>query len=357
MIIALIGNPNSGKTTLFNQLTGSKQKVGNFPGVTVAKKTAPLRGRSDITLVDLPGIYSLSPYSAEEIVTRDFLIDEKPDAIINILDATNIERSLYLTLQLIEMEIPLIIALNMMDEIRAKGTHVHLDELEKSLGVPIVPITASKKQGISELRTQTIRVAEEHQLPVNPDLCSGAVHRTLHAICVFTEDHAERAGLPSRYAATKICERDKPTLDRLQLSQNEIETCEHMVLEMESSLSTDNLAALSDMRYCFIDELCSATVHKGEHLVDKRTQSIDRFATHRIWSIPIFLLLMLATFWIAFGTPGQWAAEHFDALIGGAITQIDNGLTALQVNPVLHGLVTDGILTGVGSVLSFLPLS
>ena len=354
MIVALIGNQNSGKTTLFNRLTGSNQKVGNFPGVTVSKKTAPLKRNAAFTVVDLPGIYSLSPYSSEEVVTRDFLLDEKPDVILNVLDTTHIERSLYLTLQLIELGIPMVVALNMMDEMISRGAHVHFDLLQRELGVPVVPISASKNEGIDELMECLVEVAEQRKLPANPDLCTGAAHRTLQAIMIFIEDHAEQAGMTPRFAATKICERDPLIQNRLRLSQNEIETCEHMIREMEDSTGLDNLAALAEMRYQFIDHLCSLAIHKASSEQDPRTVKLDRILTHRIWAIPIlrFSSDLLSIFRSA---GGAYLAEQFDHLIDRLI----QGLTACwdhYTAPGVHSFVIDGVLAGVGSVMSFLPL-
>lgn len=355
MIIALIGNQNSGKTTVFNQMTGSNQKVGNFPGVTVSKKDAPLRGHPEFTVVDLPGIYSLSPYSAEEVVTRDFLIDEKPDVILSVIDTTQIERSLYLCIQLIEMNIPMVIALNMMDEMRLQGSHVHIEELTERLGVPLVPISASKNEGISELIDETVRVAKAGQKPAKLDLCSGPAHRAIHAIMSLTEERASAAGLSSRYAATKLAERDPLIQERLNLNLNELEAIEQIIVLMEEELLTDNLAALANMRYCFIDEVVSAGIHKGsgENLL---TQRLDRVLTNRFAAIPIFILLMALVFWVAFGLPGSWLADQLTSGMGWLTGRIDSILTAAGLNIVLHSLIVDGVLAGVGSVLSFLPL-
>ncbi len=355
MIIALIGNQNSGKTTVFNQMTGRNQKVGNFPGVTVSKKDAPLRGHPEFTVVDLPGIYSLSPYSAEEVVTRDFLIDEKPDVILSVIDTTQIERSLYLCIQLIEMNIPMVIALNMMDEMRLQGSHVHIEELTERLGVPLVPISASKNEGISELIDETVRVAKAGQKPAKLDLCSGPAHRAIHAIMSLTEERASAAGLSSRYAATKLAERDPLIQERLNLNLNELEAIEQIIVLMEEELLTDNLAALANMRYCFIDEVVSAGIHKGsgENLL---TQRLDRVLTNRFAAIPIFILLMALVFWVAFGLPGSWLADQLTSGMGWLTGRIDSSLTAAGLNIVLHSLIVDGVLAGVGSVLSFLPL-
>lgn len=355
MIVALIGNQNSGKTTVFNQMTGSNQKVGNFPGVTVSKKEAPMRGHPDFTVVDLPGIYSLSPYSSEEVVTRDFLIDEKPDIILYVIDTTQIERSLYLCIQLIEMNIPMVIALNMMDEVRLQGSHVHIDKLTERLGVPLIPITASKNEGIRELIDETVRVAKTGQKPANLDLCSGPAHRAIHAIMSLTEERAATAGLSSRYAATKLAERDPLIQDRLNLNDNELEAIEQIIVLMEEELQTDNLAALANMRYCFIDEVISAGIHKGtgENLL---TQRLDSVLTNRFAAIPIFILLMALVFWVAFGLPGTWLSDLLTNYMSWLTERIDVLLTSAGINFVLQSLIVEGILAGIGSVLSFLPL-
>lgn len=355
MIVALLGNQNSGKTTVFNQMTGSNQKVGNFPGVTVSKKEASLRGHPDFCVVDLPGIYSLSPYSTEEVVTRDFLVDEKPDVILNVIDTTQIERSLYLSIQLIEMNIPIVIALNMMDEIRQQGSHVHIEELSKHLGVPLVPIAASRNEGIRELIDETVRVAKTGQKPANLDLCSGPAHRAIHAIMSLTEARANAAGLSARYAATKLAERDPLIQKRLQLNENELEAIEQIIVLMEDELQTDNLAALADMRYTFIDEVVSTSIHKGSG-EDLLTERLDRVLTNRFAAIPIFILLLGLVFWVAFGFPGTWLSDQLTSGMGWLTAQIDSALSSSGLNFVLHSLIVDGILAGVGSVLSFLPL-
>lgn len=355
MIVALLGNQNSGKTTVFNQMTGSNQKVGNFPGVTVSKKEASLRGHPDFCVVDLPGIYSLSPYSTEEVVTRDYLVDEKPDVILNVIDTTQIERSLYLSIQLIEMNIPIVIALNMMDEIRQQGSHVHIEELSERLGVPLVPIAASRNEGIRELIDETVRVARTGQKPTKLDLCSGPAHRAIHAIMSLTEERADTAGLSSRYAATKLAERDPLIQKRLRLNENELEAIEQIIVLMEDELQTDNLAALADMRYCYIDEVVSASIHKGSG-EDLLTGRLDRVLTNRFAAIPIFILLLGLVFWVAFGFPGSWLSDQLTSGMGWLTAQIDSALSASGLNFVLHSLIVDGILAGVGSVLSFLPL-
>lgn len=355
MIVALLGNQNSGKTTVFNQMTGSNQKVGNFPGVTVSKKEASLRGHPDFCVVDLPGIYSLSPYSTEEVVTRDYLVDEKPDVILNVIDTTQIERSLYLSIQLIEMNIPIVIALNMMDEIRQQGSHVHIEELSERLGVPLVPIAASRNEGIRELIDETVRVARTGQKPTKLDLCSGPAHRAIHAIMSLTEERADAAGLSSRYAATKLAERDPLIQKRLRLNENELEAIEQIIVLMEDELQTDNLAALADMRYCYLDEVVSASIHKGSG-EDLLTERLDRVLTNRFAAIPIFIFLLGLVFWVAFGFPGSWLSDQLTIGMGWLTAQIDSALSASGLNFVLHSLIVDGILAGVGSVLSFLPL-
>ena len=357
MIFALAGNQNCGKTTLFNQLTGSNQHVGNFPGVTVERKNGTIRGRDDAIVVDLPGIYSLSPYTNEEIVTRDFLLDEKPNGIINIIDATNIERNLYLTMQLIELNLPMVIALNMMDEVRANGGTIRVKALGTELGVPVIPISAAKNEGISELVDQAIRVAEEHMLPKRQDFCSGPVHRCIHAIAHLIEDHAERVHVPNRFAATKLVEGDAPMLGRLGLSENEKDMLEHSVTEMEGELGTDREAALADMRYTFIEGLCADTVIKcGESKEHQRSIKIDELLTHKYFAIPIFLLIMGTIFWLTFGVIGAFLSNILSAGIDAVTQWVSQGLTAYGINPVVHSLVIDGIFAGVGSVLSFLPI-
>ena len=356
MIFALAGNQNCGKTTLFNQLTGSNQHVGNFPGVTVERKEGHIRGVENATVVDLPGIYSLSPYTSEEIVTRDFILNDHPDGLINIIDGTNIERNLYLTLQLLGLGIPTVLAVNMMDEVRKNGSTIDLKLLSKELGVPVVPIAANKNEGIDELIRQAVQVAEQQQRPVRQDFCSGAVHRAIHAVTHMIEDHAERIHVPPRFAATKLIEGDEPMLQQLRLSPNEIETIEHFVIEMEGELDTDREAALADMRYAFIESLCAkAVVHKGESVGTRRSERIDELLTHKYLAIPIFFCIMLLIFWLTFGCIGAWLTDGFALLIDGATAWLDGALTAYGINPVVHSLLIDGVCTGVGSVLSFLP--
>lgn len=357
MIFALAGNQNSGKTTLFNQLTGSNQHVGNFPGVTVERKDGVIRGHSNVTVVDLPGIYSLSPYTNEEIVTRDFLLKSHPDGIINIVDATNIERNLYLSMQLIELNLPMVIALNMMDEVRANGGTIKIDKLQEELGVPVVPISASKNEGIDELVETAVRTARAKQHPVRQDFCSGAVHRTIHSVAHLVEDHAERAGVPARFAATKLVEGDDPMMNALGLSENEKDMVAHSVTEMEREMGTDREAALADMRYTFITALCKDSVVKtGESKEHRRSVAIDNVLTHKYFAIPIFLLIMMLVFWLTFGVIGSTLSDWLSALIDWITQQVSAGLTAYGINPVVHSLLIDGVFAGVGSVLSFLPI-
>ena len=356
MIFALAGNQNCGKTTLFNQLTGSNQHVGNFPGVTVESKEGVIRGYKDDTVVDLPGIYSLSPYTDEEIVTRDFLLKNKPDGIINIVDATNIERNLYLSMQLIELNIPMVIALNMMDEVRANGGTIKIDKLQEELGVPVVPISASKNEGIDELIETAVRTAQNRQYPRRQDFCSGAVHRAIHSIAHLVEDHAERIQTPSRFAATKLVEGDEPMLNALNLSDNEKDMVEHAVTEMERELDTDREAALADMRYTFIDRLCADTVVKcGESKEHARSVKMDNLLTNKYLAIPIFLLIMLLIFWLTFGVIGSFLSDLLSQGIDFVTNVVSDALTAYGINPVVHSLVIDGVFAGVGSVLSFIP--
>ncbi|WP_195560091.1 ferrous iron transport protein B [Anaeromassilibacillus sp. D41t1_190614_C2] len=356
MIFALAGNQNCGKTTLFNQLTGSNQHVGNFPGVTVESKEGVIRGYKDATVVDLPGIYSLSPYTDEEIVTRDFLLKNKPDGIINIVDATNIERNLYLSMQLIELNIPMVIALNMMDEVRANGGTIKIDKLQEELGVPVVPISASKNEGIDELIETAVRTAQNRQYPRRQDFCSGAVHRAIHSIAHLVEDHAERIQTPSRFAATKLVEGDEPMLNALNLSDNEKDMVEHAVTEMERELDTDREAALADMRYTFIDRLCADSVVKcGESKEHARSVKMDNLLTNKYLAIPIFLLIMLLIFWLTFGVIGSFLSDLLSQGIDFVTNVVSDALTAYGINPVVHSLVIDGVFAGVGSVLSFIP--
>lgn len=357
MVFALAGNQNCGKTTLFNQLTGSNQHVGNFPGVTVERKDGAIRGYNGVTVVDLPGIYSLSPYTNEEIVTRDFLLKEHPNGIINIVDATNIERNLYLSMQLIELNLPMVIALNMMDEVRANGGTIKIDKLQAELGVPVVPISASKNEGIDELIEKAVHTAEAKQIPKRQDFCSGAVHRAIHSIAHLVEDHADRIGVPARFAATKLVEGDEPMLNALGLSDNEKDMVGHSVTEMEHELGTDREAALADMRYTFIDGLCRDSVVKtGESKEHKRSVAIDNVLTHKYFAIPIFLLIMMLIFWLTFGVIGSALSDLLSLGIDFITNAANAGLTAYGINPVVQSLVIDGVFAGVGSVLSFLPI-
>ena len=356
MILALAGNQNCGKTTLFNQLTGSNQHVGNFPGVTVDRKSGEVRDHSGCEVVDLPGIYSIRPYTNEEIVTRDFLIDEKPDAIINIVDATNIERNLYLTLQMLEMNIPMVLALNMMDEVRNNGGTIDIKGLSERLGIPVLPISAAKNEGIDELVAKVIECAEKKRKPKRLDFCRGAVHRCIHAVSHMIEDHALLADISPRFAATKLVENDPDINKKLGLNENELEMIEHSVTEMEKELDMDRNAALAEMRYTFIEEVCKDTVVKcresKEHI---RSLKIDSVLTNKYLAIPLFLCIMLLVFWITFGSVGAWLSDIFTALIDFVISGADKALTAYGLNPIVHSLIIDGIFAGVGSVLGFLP--
>lgn len=357
MIFALAGNQNCGKTTLFNQLTGSNQHVGNFPGVTVERKAGEIRGHREATVVDLPGIYSLSPYTSEEIVTRDFLLNEHPDGIINILDATNIERNLYLTLQLIELNIPMVIALNMMDEVRNNGGTIKIKQLQEDLGVPVVPISASKNEGIDELIRLAISVAQQVRRPVRMDFCSGPVHRCIHAIAHLIEDHAQRIRVPARFAATKLVEGDEPMRKLLGLTENELDMVEHSVTEMETDLGTDREAALADMRYAFIEEACRTSVVKGHESKESiRSVKIDKILTHKYLAIPIFLGIMMLVFWLTFGVFGTLLSDLLSLGIDAVTGVVDTALQNYGINPVVHSLIIDGAFAGVGSVLSFLPI-
>lgn len=356
MVFALAGNQNSGKTTLFNQLTGSNQHVGNFPGVTVERKEGEIRGHKGITVVDLPGIYSLSPYSSEEIVTRDFITKQRPDGIINIVDASNIERNLYLSLQLISLNIPMVIALNMMDEVRANGGTIRIEQMQAELGVPVIPISASRNEGVNELIEIAIRTFEDKQKPSRVDFCSGPVHRTIHAITHLVEDHAERACVSAHFAATKIAEGDQPIIEDLKLSENEIETIEHSVKEMETELDTDRKAAIADMRYSFIDKLVADTVVKPEvSRQHQRSINIDSILTNKYLAIPIFLGIMALVFWLTFGVIGSFLSRLLGSGISLLGDTVQSVLTSAGVNPVVISLVVNGVFAGVGSVLSFVP--
>ena len=410
MIIALAGNQNSGKTTLFNQLTGSNQHVGNFPGVTVEQKTGqirphggggrhhrghgsscggchssghgachghghghghhhgerprlsegPLENRAEksISVVDLPGIYSIRPYSAEEIVTRDFILNEKPDGLINIVDATNIERNLYLTLQLIEMRVPMVLALNMMDEVRGNGGTIDIQKMSEELGIPVVPISASKNEGIDELTDVITATAKNRVLPRRIDFCeAGPVHRCIHAVSHIVEDHAEKLGISPRFAATKIIEGDEDIITRLGLDQNERELIEHSIVEMETEQGLDRNAAMAEMRYRFIEKVCARTVVKSrESKEHRRSIHIDKVLTNKYLAIPVFLGIMFAIFWLTFNVIGAALSDLLSLGITALTDLLDAGLTAYGLNPVVHSLVIDGVFAGVGSVLSFLPL-
>ena len=354
---ALVGNQNSGKSTLFNQLTGSNQHVGNFPGVTVKKKEGRLIANPDVTVIDLPGIYSLSPYTSEEIVTRDLLLRDKPNAIINIIDATNIERSLYLSLQLMELNLPMIIALNMMDEIIISGSSIDIQKLEETLGVPVVPISANKNAGVEELVFRAIKLAEASTLPKRLDFCSGEVHRAIHTIAHLIEPKVRAKGLPLRFSATKLIEGDEPIAKELQLTANEVDIIAHVTDDMEKALDTDREAALADMRYCYIENLCSDTVHKaGETLAQARSHLIDKYLTHKYLSIPIFLVTLALVFWLTFSVIGATLSNWLEIVIENFINIADKILTDASVSAPIHSLIIDGIFAGIGSVLSFLPL-
>ena len=356
MIFALAGNQNCGKTTLFNQLTGANQHVGNFPGVTVDQKVGAIIGYDDVSIVDLPGIYSLSPYSGEEIVTRDFLLKHKPDGIINIVDATNIERNLYLTMQLIELQIPMVLALNMMDEVQANNGSIDILQMREALGIPVIPVSAIKRQGLSELIDQAIDAAEGGVKPKRIDFCSGAVHRAIHAVSHIIEDHAQKRGIPSRFAATKLVEGDEPMLRALRLDENEKEMIEHTVTEMETELDTDREAALADMRYQFIEEVCREFVVKTKESREyRRSVSIDSVLTHKVLAVPSFLAIMFAVFAVTFGVIGNRLSDLLVTGIGALGSITDRALTIYGLNTVVHSLIIDGVFAGVGAVLSFIP--
>ena len=358
MIFALAGNQNCGKTTLFNQLTGSNQHVGNFPGVTVDQKSGAVRGQKDCTVVDLPGIYSIRPYTPEEIVTRDFILNQKPDGIINIVDATNIERNLYLTLQLLEMRIPMVLALNMMDEVTAGGGTIDVKGMSAALGIPVVPISAVKNEGVEELVRMAVTTARSKTPPAVYDFCSpGPVHRCIHAVVHQIEDHAEAAGLPLRFAATKLIEDDGDVRERLRLDQNELELIEHSVQEMEAEHGMDRNAALADMRYDFIEGVCARTVVKCQESRERRrSEAIDQVVTNKYLALPIFFGIILLIFYLTFSVVGQGLSDLLAAGIAALTAAVDAGLAAYGLNPVVHSLVIDGVFAGVGSVLSFLPI-
>ncbi len=358
MIFALAGNQNCGKTTLFNQLTGSNQHVGNFPGVTVDQKMGPIRTAPDCQVVDLPGIYSLRPYTSEEIVTRDFILNEKPDGIINIVDATNIERNLYLTLQLMEMDIPMVLALNMMDEVRQNGGSIQVSLMSERLGIPVIPISAAKDEGIEELIANMIRTAKQNVKPKIKDFCEkGAVHRCIHAVSHQVEDHAQNIGMSPRFAATKIVEGDEAIIRRLALSDNEYDMMQHSIEEMEADHHMDRHAALADMRYTFIEKVCDkAVIHCQESREHIRSVRIDNVLTNKYLAIPVFLGIMLLIFYLTFQVIGQGLSDLLAAGIDVLALFVDRALTQYQINPVVHSLVIDGIFAFFGSVLSFLPI-
>ena len=362
LTFALAGNQNCGKTTLFNQLTGSNQHVGNFPGVTVDRKDGAIRGQKNTLVTDLPGIYSMSPYSSEEIVTRNYVLEEHPRGIINIVDATNIERNLYLTMQLMELDIPMVLALNMMDEVRENGGSILVNEMEARLGIPVIPISAAKNEGIGELIEHAVLVARYQECPGRQDFCSsddhgGAVHRCLHGIMHLIEDHAKTAGIPLRFAASKLAEGDRLILEQLHLDENEQETLEHIVRQMETERGLDRAAAIADMRFTFIEKICDDTVVKPkeskEHL---RSVKMDRILTGKYTAIPCFAGIMALVFWLTFGVIGKGLSDLLEMGIDWLTAIVDAGMASWHVNEVLHSLVIDGIFNGVGSVLSFLPV-
>ena len=362
LTFALAGNQNCGKTTLFNQLTGSNQHVGNFPGVTVDRKSGVIRGHENTLVTDLPGIYSLSPYTSEEIVSRQFILDEKPTGIINIVDATNIERNLYLTMQLMELDVPMVLALNMMDEVRANGGSVRINELEEILGIPVVPISAAKNEGIEELASHALHVAKYQECRGRKDFCDesdhgGAVHRCLHGIMHLIEDHAIQAGIPVRFAATKLVEGDNGILEALKLSQNEQEMLEHIICQMEEERGLDRAAAIADMRFSFIQHLTEACVVKPHESKEReRSRKIDQILTGKYTAIPSFIGIMALVFWLTFNVIGAWLQGLLEQFIGWLTELADAGMTAWNVNDALHSLIINGIFNGVGSVLSFLPI-
>ncbi len=362
LTFALVGNQNCGKTTLFNRLTGSNQHVGNFPGVTVDRKDGAIRGHEHTKITDLPGIYSMSPYSREEIVSRNFVLENKPHAIINIVDATNIERNLYLTMQLLEMDIPMVVALNMMDEVTSNGGSIDVNEMESLLGVPVVPISASKNEGVEELVEHTLHVAHYQEKPQRQDFCSendngGAVHRCLHGISHLIEDHAKIAGLPVRFASAKVTESDELIISQLNLDQNELEMVEHIVSQMEKERGLDRSASIADMRFSYIQKVCRTSVHKPheskEHI---RSQKIDKILTGKYTAIPSFIIIMALVFWLTFNVIGAWLQGILEIGVDALTGLVDNVLTSANVNSTLHSLIIDGIFAGVGSVLSFLPI-
>ncbi len=359
---ALVGNQNCGKTTLFNQLTGSNQHVGNFPGVTVDRKTGSIKGHPNTEITDLPGIYSMSPYSSEEIVSRNFVMNEKPKAIINIVDATNIERNLYLTMQLLEMDIPMVVAMNMMDEVLGNQGSIDVNAMEALLGVPVIPISAAKNEGVDELVRHALHIAKYQERPLRQDFCDkkdhdGAVHRCIHGVMHLIEDHAGQADIPPRFAATKAIEGDPLILKQLKLDENEMETLEHIVQQMETERQLDRSAAIADMRFDFIERLCERTVVKPKQSRERvRSEKIDRILTGKYTAIPCFIGIMVLVFYLTFNVIGAWLQEILEIGIDQLSAVVDQALTAANVNSAIHSLVIDGIFTGVGSVLSFLPV-
>lgn len=359
---ALVGNQNCGKTTLFNQLTGSNQHVGNFPGVTVDRKDGAIKGHSNTLVTDLPGIYSMSPYSNEEIVSRNFVLKDNPEAIINIVDAMNIERNLYLTMQLLEMDVPVVVALNMMDEVADNGGTIYVNEMEAMLGVPVVPISAAKNSGVDELIDHALHVAHFREKPLRQDFCDendngGAVHRCLHAISHLIEDHARRAELPLRFAASKVAEGDEQIIKQLALDDNEKDMVEHIVCQMESERGLDRAAALADMRFAYIKKVCDATVRKPRESKERiRSEKIDRILTGKYTAIPAFVIIMGLVFWLTFNVIGAWLQGLLEMGVDALTSLASEGLMAANVNEGLRGLIIDGIFAGVGSVLSFLPI-
>ena len=362
LTFALVGNQNCGKTTLFNRLTGSNQHVGNFPGVTVDRKDGVIIGNPNTSITDLPGIYSMSPYTSEEIVSRNFVMDSKPNAIINIVDATNIDRNLYLTMQLIEMERPLVIAINMMDELTGNGGSININLMEEMLGVPVVPISAAKNYGTDELITHALHIAHFQEKPVKQDFCcdtdnGGAVHRAIHGVANLIEDHAIRAGIPVRFAASKCIEGDTDIIERLKLDDNELETLDHLVVQLEKERGLDRSAAIADMRFAYISKVCSACVtrpHESREHV--RSERIDKILTGRFTAIPVFIAIMAAVFYLTFNVIGAFFQGLLEKGISALTDKVDSALTNASVNPVIHGLIIDGMFEGVGSVLSFLPI-
>ena len=362
LTFGLVGNQNCGKTTLFNRLTGSKQHVGNFPGVTVDRKDGVIKGYPNTKITDLPGIYSMSPYTGEEIVSRNFVLDEKPNAIINIVDATNIERNLYLTMQLLEMNVPMVVALNMMDELTSNGGSIDINEMEKTLGVPVVPISAIKNFGIEELVEHAVHVAKYDERPLRQDFCDrsengGAVHRCLHGICHLIDHHAEKAGLPLKFSASKVVEGDELIISSLKLDQNEKETIEHIVLQMENERGLDRRAAIADMRFSFIIKLCENTVTKPEESKEKaRSRKIDAVLTGKYTAIPTFICIMGLVFWLTFDVIGAWLQSLTEMGVNALTNFVDRSFSVASVNEAIHSLIIDGIFEGIGSVLSFLPI-